>query len=92
MPESIIVCSIGHSNHTIEEFVALLQRHAIRTLADVRSRPCSRHCPHFNREALAASLRDAGIRSVFLSGNLGGRPDDPALHTIIPIRILENCG
>lgn len=80
MADTITVCSIGHSNHTIEEFVTLLQRHDIRILADVRSQPYSRYSPHFNREVLAQSLKNVGIRYVFLGASLGGRPEDPALY------------
>ncbi len=65
--------TIGHSNHTIERFVGLLQRHGITALADVRSTPYSRFNPQFNRERLADSLRGAGIAYVFLGEELGGK-------------------
>jgi len=29
--------TIGHSNHTIEDFISLLQQHSVTALADVRS-------------------------------------------------------
>lgn len=72
--------SIGHSNHPIERFLALLRQHAISTLADVRTAPYSRYSPQFNRDELALSLRDAGIAYVFLGRELGGKPEDPALR------------
>jgi len=31
--------TIGHSNHTIEDFISLLQQHSVTALADVRSHP-----------------------------------------------------
>lgn len=65
--------SIGHSNHSVEYFIGLLQRHGITALADVRSTPYSRRHPQFRREALAESLKDAGIAYVFLGEELGGK-------------------
>jgi uncharacterized protein (DUF488 family) len=70
--------TIGHSNHPIERFVALLQQHAIAALADVRSVPFSRFNPQFSRAPLAKSLGEAGIDYLFLGDALGARPKDPA--------------
>jgi len=67
-----ILFTIGHSTHSIEEFLALLDAHGIRHLVDVRSIPKSRHVPQFNSEALASSLKTAGIGYTHLK-DLGGR-------------------
>jgi uncharacterized protein (DUF488 family) len=64
--------TIGHSTRPLDEFVAVLQAHAIQTLVDIRSLPMSRRLPHFNREALEKTLAEAGIRYVWLK-ELGGR-------------------
>ncbi len=72
--------SVGHSNHDWLAFVALLRRAGVTTLADVRSSPYSRRCPHFNREPLASGLREAGIAYAFLGDLLGGRPRQPSLY------------
>lgn len=64
--------TIGHSTHSMEEFLALLQAHAIEELADVRSIPKSRHCPQFNTDVFAETLRSAGIGYTHLKA-LGGR-------------------
>jgi uncharacterized protein (DUF488 family) len=72
--------SIGHSNLSIERFLALLAAHQIMLLADVRTAPYSRHWPHFNREELARSLQAAGIDYIFLGRELGGKPEDAALR------------
>ena len=74
------VFTIGHSNHPLDGFLALLLQHGVTALADVRSVPRSRRHPHFNRKALAAALETRGIDYVFLGGELGGRPRDPALY------------
>jgi uncharacterized protein (DUF488 family) len=72
--DQITLYSIGHSNVPTERLVALLRRHAIATLCDVRSTPYSRYNPRFNREALAASLRPTGIVYRYLGDALGGMP------------------
>ena len=72
--------TIGHSRHPIEHFVALLQRHAIELVADVRSTPFSRFNPQFNRGRLEESLRAVGIRYEFLGEELGARSKDPACY------------
>ena len=74
-----VLFTIGHSTHPIEEFIALLRRHDITAVCDVRSAPYSRFNPQFRREALAASLKDAGIAYVYLGRELGARVEDPAL-------------
>jgi uncharacterized protein DUF488 len=72
--------SVGHSNHDWPTFVALLRRAGVTALADVRSSPYSRRYPYFNREALAAGLREVDIAYVFLGDVLGGRPGQPSLY------------
>jgi uncharacterized protein (DUF488 family) len=68
------VWTVGHSNHDLEAFVALVQRNEIAYLVDVRSYPYSRFAPHFNREELQATMEARGIRYTFLGLALGGRP------------------
>jgi len=72
--------TIGHSNHSIEAFIALLQQHGVTALADVRSHPYSRYLPHFNQTPLKTALFDAGIRYVFLGRELGARPSEPTCY------------
>jgi uncharacterized protein (DUF488 family) len=66
--------TIGHSNHPTEQFLALLARHRVETVADVRSRPYSRFVPQYRKETLARSLAAAGIDYLFLGEQLGGKP------------------
>jgi uncharacterized protein (DUF488 family) len=75
------ILTIGHSNHTLAKFLALLQGVEVRAVADVRSAPVSRFSPHFNKVALSASLAEQGISYVFLGKELGGRPDLPELFS-----------
>jgi uncharacterized protein (DUF488 family) len=72
------IYSIGHSNHPIERFVALLHGAGIAAVLDVRSIPQSRHFPQFGRPRLEQALAEAGIDYVFLGDVLGGKPRDPA--------------
>ncbi|MYE11823.1 MAG: DUF488 domain-containing protein, partial [Gammaproteobacteria bacterium] len=74
------VLTIGHSNHTLEVFLALLAQHRVTVLADVRSAPYSRFNPHFNGEPLAAALETAGLGYVYLGRELGGRSDDRSCY------------
>ncbi|MCX6000098.1 MAG: DUF488 domain-containing protein [Chloroflexi bacterium] len=72
--------TIGHSNHSLQDFIKLLRQHNITAIADVRSSPFSRRNPQFNQTALSSALTQAGIAYVFLGKELGGRPDDPGCY------------
>lgn len=72
--------TIGHSDHSLADFLALLRVHDITAIADVRSSPYSRRQPQFNREPLKAALRDVGITYVFLGRECGARAEDPACY------------
>jgi uncharacterized protein (DUF488 family) len=66
------VYTIGHSTRSLEELIAALKAHGIKTLFDIRAFPMSRRLPHFNRESLELSLPEAGITYVW-EKRLGGR-------------------
>ena len=74
------VWTVGHSNRSEGEFLALLVAHGIEAIADVRRFPGSRKHPQFGAEALEASLAGRGIAYAWLPA-LGGRrrpePDSP---------------
>ena len=74
------VWTIGHSNHALDHFLALLTAHAIEVVVDVRSRPYSRHTPHFSRDPLREDVTNAGMRYLFMGRELGGRPANPSLY------------
>jgi uncharacterized protein (DUF488 family) len=63
--------SIGHGNRGSETFLALLQEHGIKFLADVRSYPSSKRNPHFDRENLEHMLNRSGISYTWFP-DLGG--------------------
>jgi len=69
--ESKSIYTIGHSTHTIEEFLDLLRAHAIQLLVDVRTVPKSRKHPQFGIDLLPEELQTAAIDYLHLK-ELGG--------------------
>jgi uncharacterized protein (DUF488 family) len=66
-----LVCTIGHSNRPIEEFIDLLRQNEVECVLDIRTVPKSRHNPQFGQDLLPASLAEAGIAYRHIAG-LGG--------------------
>jgi uncharacterized protein (DUF488 family) len=66
------IYTIGHSTHSLVEFIKMLQSFFIKNLVDIRSFPGSRKFPQFNKENLEASLKENGIGYIHLK-DLGGR-------------------
>jgi uncharacterized protein (DUF488 family) len=75
-----VIYTIGHVALPADRFVALLRRHGITLLVDIRRFPGSRTSPQFNPDDLQQTLAGAGIDYVHL-GALGGRrqplPESP---------------
>ena len=78
--ERITVYTIGHANHELDAFLALLGRHAIGAVADVRTSPYSARFAHFNREPLSSALSRCGVDYAFFGDRLGGRPRDAGCY------------
>jgi uncharacterized protein (DUF488 family) len=73
------IYTIGHGRRSVEELLECLHEAGVETLVDVRRLPGSRRNPQFNREALAASLDEAGIgyaHAVELGGRRSGEPGE----------------
>lgn len=68
---SPIVLTIGHSTRTLEEFIRLLQAHAVSRVVDVRTVPRSRHNSQFNETSLPDSLKKVGLGYLHMP-RLGG--------------------
>ena len=66
-----LVCTIGHSNRSIDDFIGLLWTNEVARVVDVRTIPRSRHNPQFNLTVLPTSLAVAGIAYTHMPG-LGG--------------------
>src|SRR5947209_18892823 len=75
------VFALGHSTRPLEELLAILRGHEVRTLVDIRTVPRSRHNPQFNADALGPALRATKIRYISIKelGGLrhGGDPRGP---------------
>jgi uncharacterized protein (DUF488 family) len=72
MARPSVIYTIGHSVHTADAFLALLEAHGIRQLADVRTVPASRRHPQFGKDRLDAILGQHGILYQHFPA-LGGR-------------------
>jgi uncharacterized protein (DUF488 family) len=66
------IWTIGHSTRALAEFLNVLERHRIETVADVRRFPASRRVPQFNSSRLSRSLASRDIDYRWIP-NLGGR-------------------
>jgi uncharacterized protein (DUF488 family) len=87
------ICTIGHSNRTLENFLGLLRTYGIQTVADVRAFPGSKKFPHFVKESLSQSLDKAGILYVWMGEGLGGyRKKSEGLGDDSPNKGLRNPG
>ncbi len=67
-----MILTVGHSNRSLADFLAILQAHRIDRILDVRRYPTSRKWPHFDAESLARELAEGGIAYTGLP-ELGGR-------------------
>ena len=63
---SLAVFTAGFSTLPPERFLNNLRTYDIQLLADVRSRPYSRHAPQFNKEQAERLARGAGLEGVVL--------------------------
>ena len=70
------IYTIGYASHSLDSFLEELEKHSINVVADVRSQPYSRFKSEFNREALAAALKQQGISYVFMGDCCGARGSD----------------
>jgi uncharacterized protein (DUF488 family) len=74
------ISTVGHSNHPLEKFLALIEDHRVDLVVDVRSSPYSGYASDFNREALRSHLERRGIGYLFLGDLLGGRPESDEFY------------
>ena len=74
------VYTIGHSNQSLDSFLAALRAHGIAAIGDVRSYPYSNANPQFDRESFASELQAHDIAYVFLGKELGARTSDRSCY------------
>jgi uncharacterized protein (DUF488 family) len=70
--------TIGHSNRTLADFLALLREAGVTRLVDVRTHPASRRLPWFNRGRLQTALAEVGIAYAWEGEALGGKRAEAA--------------
>lgn len=76
--KQITVFTIGHSTHTLKEFVEILLAQKIEKVVDIRTIPRSRHNPQFNKETLPKELGTIGyVHMAELGGLRHTKPDSP---------------
>jgi uncharacterized protein (DUF488 family) len=69
--------TLGHSNHTIEIWLALVRENRVEVVVDTRSSPYSKYAPQFDKALMQRSLEEVGVRYLYLGAELGGRPANP---------------
>lgn len=93
---SIELFTVGHSNLSGDQFVALLEQHGIELLIDIRRFPGSRAFPQFHQEALSRLLGRHGIKYRWMEELGGRRPKqhlpDPELNAGLRNASFRNYG
>lgn len=78
---TVTLYSVGHSNRSVEQLLALMHAANVRLLVDVRSQPVSLRHPQFESESLREHLEEAGLQYHWAGRSLGGlrtpRADSP---------------
>ena len=69
--------TIGHSNHTADEFLRRIRAHHVTAVADVRAKPVSRRNPHFSSKNLESMLSADGVEYRHFPSLGGHRVPDP---------------
>lgn len=73
--------TIGHTNHSQNEFLNLLRASNITYILDVRSTPFSQFTSQFNKDVIADYLKKNGVIYNHLGKFFGARPTDKSLYT-----------
>lgn len=86
MDQQLTVYTVGHSNRSAEDFLALLQEGGIEILVDIRATPQSGRFPQFSEDTLRSQLTAAGITYHWAGRQLGGRRPvaDDSPHRALP--------
>lgn len=69
----MIIYTIGHSTHTFEYFLHILQSHGIDCVVDVRSIAASRFNPQYNKKSFQDSLKKNDILYMHFDKEFGAR-------------------
>lgn len=75
------IYTIGCSNRTSEEFIAVLKKYNIQVIVDVRSVPYSSISPQFNQESLKKTLNNNNITYLSFANEFGARRNENTVYT-----------
>ncbi len=67
------IYTVGHSNIPINEFLELLKKHYIDSVADVRSLPVSTYASQYDKGAIDQFLNQNNIKYLYMGNRLGGK-------------------
>ena len=71
-----VIYTIGHSNNSLENFIALLKKNGVDCVVDIRSVPASSHTPQFNQNSIKPFLKSYGVQYLHLGKEFGARRTD----------------
>lgn len=75
------VYTIGHSNHPLDEFIALLRHYRVTYVADIRAFPYSKRNREYDGTQLAQELKAFGIKYEHFRDLGGRRPKSKTIPT-----------
>lgn len=73
--------TIGHSQHSIEQFITLIGKYDIDYIIDVRSIPFSKYASQYNKGVLDLKLKEYNVNYAYMGETLGARQKDHSLYT-----------
>ena len=74
-----VIYTVGHSTHSLQYFLTMLQEYAIDCLVDVRSVAASGRNPQFNKQPLSNFLKSNDITYLHFAEEFGARHMEPDL-------------
>lgn len=74
-PMTTTLYTVGHSNRSLADLLAVLRAAGVATLVDVRQHPQSQRHPQFDADSLRDALAAAGIVYHWAGRQLGGHRD-----------------
>ena len=98
MPGTCTLFTLGHSRHTTENLLALINTAQVTCVVDIRVVPYSKRYPQFSQDALRRALNSAQVTYHWAGRALGGqrnaKPDSPhvALHDVASRGFADHMG
>ncbi len=80
--EKPVIYTIGHSTHSLDYFLEMLNAYSVNCIIDVRSLAASSYNPQYNKEPLSNFLKLNGVLYKHFGSEFGARHTDPDLLDI----------